>query len=140
MLKFFGEKNGIPKHNTSNKSNSHIYSVLNTTFFYTSWIILEDVQACPWAWFLQKEKKSEIIVDKTSILVLLCTKVTYQIFSLWIFFGLTRGKSFLESWVTPFLPTDNHPLSLSDLLQIYMRTSHIDRAHAQEVWNKSDKD
>ena len=39
-----------------------------------------------------------------------------------------------------FFPTDSHPLSLSDLLQNNMSTSHTIRAHAQEVWDKSDKD
>ena len=36
--------------------------------------------------------------------------------------------------------TDSHPYSLSDLLQNHMSTSHTIRAHAKEVWDKSDKD
>ena len=39
-----------------------------------------------------------------------------------------------------FFMTDSHPLSLFDLLQNHMSTSHIIRAHAQEVWDESDKD
>ena len=48
-----------------------------------------------------------------------------------------------QSWnrgVPLFFPTDSHPLSLSDLLWNRMPTGHAIRAHAQEVWDKSDKD
>ena len=39
-----------------------------------------------------------------------------------------------------FFLTDNHPKSLSDLLQNHLNTSHTIRAHAQEVRDKLDKD
>ena len=40
-----------------------------------------------------------------------------------------RGKSLLELWVTTFLPSDSQLLSLFDLLQNHMNTSHTIRAH-----------
>ena len=39
-----------------------------------------------------------------------------------------------------FFLTDSHPLSLSDLLQNHMSTSHTIITHEQEVSDKSDKD
>ena len=44
--------------------------------------------------------------------------------------GITRGKSLLESWGITFFPTGSLPLSLSDLLQNHLSTSHTIRAHA----------
>ena len=46
--------------------------------------------------------------------------------------SVAKGKSLLESWDTTFL-LDSHPLSLFDLLQNYMTTSYIIRAHAQKI-------
>ena len=50
------------------------------------------------------------------------------------------GKSLLELFVTTFLPDWQLPFFLSFLLQNHMSTIHTIRAHAQEVWDKSDKE
>ena len=39
-----------------------------------------------------------------------------------------------------YFKTDSQPQSLFDSLQNHMSTSHTVRAHAKEVWDKSEKD
>ena len=51
-----------------------------------------------------------------------------------------RGKSLLEMWGSTFLPNWQPPLIFADLLQNHLSPTHSINAHAQEVWDKSDKD
>ena len=53
-----------------------------------------------------------------------------------------RGKSLLESWGATFLPDWQPPLIFFKFssIQNHINTMHTIRAHAQEVWDESDKD
>ena len=52
-----------------------------------------------------------------------------------------RGKSLLELWGTTFLPEWQPPLIFVWFTsKLHMSTSHTIRTHAQEVWDKLDKD